>query len=294
MEVELHQLTLRYAHLRRRHPLQERALLTSLSEIGQQVPIVVVGEVRTGEVAQYIVIDGYKRLRALKRLARDTVRVAHWSMPEAEALILERALRSGREDALEQGWLLVEMQERFGLSLEELAQRFGHSKSWVSERLALIQTLPGSIQDQVRAGTLSAYAAMKYLVPWARTDRQAAQQLCTAVCAFTPTSRQVGALYQGWQDGSERTRALILSSPQVYLQAQALKTAAAPSALQRFLQDLGTLGGIARRAYRALQAGLLQELIDTEHREVTEAFTRVNGELQRLIQRVQLESGHAG
>jgi hypothetical protein len=30
VEVELHQLTLRYEHLRKRHPLQERALLTSL------------------------------------------------------------------------------------------------------------------------------------------------------------------------------------------------------------------------------------------------------------------------
>jgi hypothetical protein len=38
-----------------------------------------------------------------------------------------------------------------------------------------------------------------------------------------PTSRQVGALYAGWQAGTERTRELIVHSPQIYLQAQATR-----------------------------------------------------------------------
>ena len=41
MDLELHHLELRYAHLRKRHPAKERHLLGSLSEIGQQLPIVV-------------------------------------------------------------------------------------------------------------------------------------------------------------------------------------------------------------------------------------------------------------
>jgi ParB family transcriptional regulator, chromosome partitioning protein len=289
VEVELHQLSLRYAHLRKRHPLQERMLLASLSEIGQQLPIVVVGE-----ADQYVLIDGYKRVRALQRLARDTVRVTSWQIGEADALLLERSLRSGGEDALEQAWLLAEMQERFGLSFEELARRFGHSKSWVSERLALIQALPGAIQDQVRAGTLSAHAAMKYLVPWVRADRPSAEKFFAAIGTFKPTSREVGALYAGWQAGSARTRELILESPEVYLQAQAATAAAPPSATQRFLKDLGALGAIAHRAYRVLQAGLLQQLLESERQEVKEAFSRANSEWQRLFDRVHLERGHAG
>lgn len=289
MEVELHQLSLRYAHLRKRHPLQERQLLSSLSEIGQQLPIVVVSDAN-----QFVLVDGYKRVRALKRLARDTVRATAWQISEAEALILEWSLRSGREDPFEQGWLLAEMQERFGFSMEQLAKAFGHSKSWVSGRLALIHTLPKCIQEQVRSGMLSAHAAMKYLVPWARREPQAAEVLFAALGTFNPTSRQVGALYAGWQAGSARTRELILSSPQIYLQAQAQQSGAPPSALQRFLQDLGMLGGIAQRAYRVLQAGLLRELLESERAEVAEAFARANGPLRRLVHRVQLESGHAG
>jgi ParB family chromosome partitioning protein len=286
VEVELHQLTLRYEHLRKRHPLQERALLTSLAEIGQQVPMVVIGE-----DARFVLIDGYKRMRALKRLGRDTARVTRWQIEEVDALLLERGLRQGSEDALDQAWLLAELQERFGWSLEELARGFEHSKSWVSERLALIQTLPAAIQEQVRVGGLSAHAAMKYLVPLARTDAQAAQQLAAAIAPLKPTSRQVGALYQGWQCGTARTRELILASPQIYLQAQSSQTAAPPSATQRFLQDLGALSGVARRAHRALQGGLLQQLLESERLEVKEAFTRVNADLQRFIHRIELESG---
>lgn len=288
MEVELHQLSLRYEHIRRRDPREERAILASMAEIGQQLPIVVVSE-----ADHHVLIDGYKRVRALKRMGRDTARVTCWQICEAEALLLERTLRSSREDALEQAWLLAEMQERFALSLEELARRFGHRKSWVSERLALIQALPQSIQEQVRCGTLSAHAAMKYLVPWARADRQSVEKLCTAIGTFKPTSRQMGALYQGWQDGTMRTRELILASPEVFLNAKATTTEP-PSAAQRFLQDLGALGGIAQRAYRTLQRGLVRELLESERQEVTAAFSRANADWQRLLQRMALESGHAG
>lgn len=286
MEVELHQLTLRYEHLRKRHPLQERTLLTSLAEIGQQVPMVVIAEAE-----RFVLIDGYKRVRALKRLGRDTARATSWQVEEADALLLERGLRRGSEDALDQAWLLAELQERFGWSVEELAHSFEHSKSWVSERLGLIQTLPTSIQEQVRVGCLSAHAAMKYLVPLARTDAQAAQQLAAAIAPLKPTSRQVGALYQGWRSGTARTRELILASPQIYLQAQSSQAPAPPSATQRFLQDLGALSGVARRAYRTLQEGLLQQLLESERLEVKEAFTRVNADLQRLIHRIELEGG---
>ncbi len=284
MDLELHQLTLRYERLRKRQPRAERALLVSLTEIGQQLPVIVIRE-----EDRFVLIDGYKRVRALKRLAQDTVLGTCWQVAEVEALLLERGLRRGSEDALDQAWLLAELQERCQWSLEELGRRFEHSKSWVSGRLALLQVLPASIQDQVRSGTLSAHAAMKYLVPLARVDAAAAQALATALVPLRPTTRQVEALYTGWQAGTERTRELIVRSPHVYLQAQALQTPAPPSATQRFLQDLGALGGIARRARRALEAHPLSELREAERLEVTDAFARAKADLQRLIHRFELE-----
>ena len=281
----MHQLTLRYEHLRKRHPSQERALLASLAQIGQQLPIVVVRQ-----EDQFVLIDGYKRVRALRRLARDTARATLWEVEEVEALLLERGLRRGSEDALDQAWLLAELKHRFGWSVDELARRFEHSKSWVSGRLALLEALPAPIQQQVRIGTLSAHATMKYLVPLARMDGEAARQLAAALAPMKPTTREVGALYSGWRSGTQRTRELILQTPQIYLQAQAAQSAPPASATERFLHDLGALGGIARRAHRALEAGLLQQLLQGERVEVNAAFARANADLQRLIHRFELEN----
>ena len=46
-------------------------------------------------------------------------------MSEADALLLESSLRMSEPDsALEQGWLLSEMEERLGYSIDDLAKRF--------------------------------------------------------------------------------------------------------------------------------------------------------------------------
>lgn len=88
MDLELHQLNLRYEPLRVRQPARERRLLASIAEAGQQMPIVVVrGE---GDAADHVVIDGYKRVRCLRQLHRDTVDAVGWAMGEAEALIFHQ------------------------------------------------------------------------------------------------------------------------------------------------------------------------------------------------------------
>jgi len=66
VELEFHQIDVRYERLRVRQPARERRLLASLAEAGQQIPIVVVA---TG--AAYVVVDGHKRVRCLQRLQRD-------------------------------------------------------------------------------------------------------------------------------------------------------------------------------------------------------------------------------
>src|SRR5207253_10649626 len=136
MQLEFHQLERRWEHLRVRHAARQRRLLASLAESGQQTPIVVVAA--EGQADRYVVIDGYKRIVALEQLGRDTVEAVVWPMSEAAAVLLDRLLRlSEHETALEVGWLLAEMEQRFGYSLDELAGRFDRSVSWVARRLGL-------------------------------------------------------------------------------------------------------------------------------------------------------------
>src|SRR5664279_1656277 len=148
MQLEFHQLDRRWEHLRVREPLRQRRLLASLAESGQQTPIVVV--VSKDNRDRYLVIDGHKRVAALELLGRDTVEATLWPMSEAEALLLSNSLRSGpQESALEQGWLLAEMEQRFGYGLDDLARRFDRSVSWVSRRLALVEFWPKPIRRKV-------------------------------------------------------------------------------------------------------------------------------------------------
>jgi ParB/RepB/Spo0J family partition protein len=163
MQLEFHQLDRRWEHLRVREPHRQRRLLASLAESGQQTPIVVV--VSQDNRERYLVIDdGHKRVVALEQLGRDTVEATVWAMNEAEALLLSRSLRSGpQESALEEGWLLAELEQRFDYSLDELARRFDRSTSWVSRRLALVELLPEAIQQQVREGKLPGAKARAWL-----------------------------------------------------------------------------------------------------------------------------------
>ena len=105
-------------------------------------------------------------------------------MSEAEALLLDRSHALGEhETALEEGWLLVELEQRFGYGLEELARRFDRSPSWVSRRMALVELLPESVQQQVRSGAITAHVAMKFLVPVARSRPEDCQRMAEAICA---------------------------------------------------------------------------------------------------------------
>ena len=113
MELEFHELDRRLEHLRVRRPDQKRRLLVSLAALGQQTPIVVV-EVGN-QPNRYLVIDGYKRIAALEQLGQDTVAAVIWPMSAAEAVVLDRSMRmSERETPLEEGWLLAELEQRFG------------------------------------------------------------------------------------------------------------------------------------------------------------------------------------
>src|SRR5256712_12467837 len=251
MKVEFHPLDRRYEHLRARRPEQQRRLMGSLAASGQQTPIVVVAV--SGKPDCYLVIDGYKRVVALEQLGRDTVEAVIWPMSEAEALVLERSMGlSEQETALEQGWLLAELEQRFGYSLDDLARRFDRSVSWVSRRLALVEQLPEGVQQRVRAGEISPHVAMKYLAPVARANLNDCQRMADAFSKYRFSSRQAGELYAAWRDASASIRRRILDSPELFLKAQQQLQPQPSSVAEELLRDLTMVLAITNRAGRRL------------------------------------------
>lgn len=109
MKLEFHQLDRRHEQLRVRNAQRQRQLLASLATAGQQTPIIVVAV--SDQPDRYLVIDGYKRVAALEQLGRDMVEAVIWPLNEVQALVLDRSLHwSERESALEEGWLLAELE----------------------------------------------------------------------------------------------------------------------------------------------------------------------------------------
>jgi ParB family chromosome partitioning protein len=286
MQLEFHQLDRRWEHLRIREPHRQRRLLTSLADSGQQTPIVVV--VSKDNPERYLVIDGYKRIAALQQLGRDTVEAVIWPMNEAEALLLDRTLRlSQQETALEQGWLLAEMEQQFGYSLDALARRFDRSVSWVSRRLALVEALPEAVQQQVREGKIAAQLAMKYLVPVARIRVDDCEHMAAAFATQHCTTREAGQLYTAWREGSRQVRERILEAPELFLKTQRQPQTAAATEAAALERGLEMAAAIVERAKRRLSMALAEmngERLEQAQQKIEQARRELNGMAQRVEQ----------
>jgi len=290
MDVELRQLDRRYESLRTRNALRERRLLGSLAQVGQQVPIIVVRD-----EPRLVVVDGYKRVRALERLGHDLVQAMEWTLGEADALVLARILRTGDADsALEQGWFLRELSQRFGLSFEELARRFDRTKSWVSRRVSLVCELPIPVQEHVRAGAIGAHAAMKYLVPLARANLDDCVRLAKAVAPLGLSNRQIGELYATYVSGNAEARELVLRAPQLVLDARAESSTPGESPADKLLDDLHIVTAVARRAHTRLVRGAVDGAGDDARENVRLACGNAHEEVMRMKKRCDREMGHAG
>lgn len=255
MQLELGELDLRYADLRICEAARQRRLVASLLEHGQQTPVLVV---RDGEA--WVLIDGYVRVTALRKLARDLVEAAVMQVSEAEALVLGHGLDNGRErTALEEGWLLRELCDRHGLAQSELARRQDRSPSWVSRRLALVTTLPEAVQHAVRIGKLGVQTATKVLVPLARANVEDCEKLVHGLGGQRVSVRQMQRLYVAWREGDAEQRDRLCREPRLFLRAvdaQEGKPAQPEDDEQAAtMRDLSILASVCLRVCRRLGEG---------------------------------------
>jgi ParB/RepB/Spo0J family partition protein len=214
VELELHKIDFKYSHLRTRNSRAKARLIASLSEFGQQNPVLVV----PGDNQRYVLIDGYRRISAVKKLAQDTVDALVLSIDEASALFFWHSQeQTNTRSALEDGWFLQELIEQHNQTQESLAKRLQKSESWISRRLSLVTELPLQIQELVRRGNICPYAAGKYLVPLARAKKSDCVGLVANLGQRKTSSRELEALYKAWCKGNRKTREQIVREPKLFL-----------------------------------------------------------------------------
>jgi ParB-like chromosome segregation protein Spo0J len=290
LQIELHQLELRYQSLRVVEPARRRKLLSAVCETGQQVPVVVVA---AATADRYVLIDGYLRVDVLRSLGRDVVEATVWSLGEIEALIVRFHLEGHARSTLEEAWLLEHLAKDEGLSLEELGRRLCRTKSWVSRRLGLRKILTAEVQTKVAAGQIPAQAAMKYLLPLARANGEDARQLVVRLGTQRVSVRQMGKLYAAYRAADAIGRARLCDSPLTFLQLEAQAERAAErqsTGVGQLISDLGAIAGLCGRARRRgcveisiEEIAVAQERIGAAMGAARGAFATLERELGRRL-----------
>jgi ParB/RepB/Spo0J family partition protein len=173
LDADLHLLDMRFAGARLVEAQAVERLARSIARDGQIVPCIVVGASagNAGGGERVVLIDGYRRVAALRRLGRDRAAVERWSCDLVDGVlgVLARA-QSRSFAAIEEALLLRELTQGFGLSQLEVARRCGRDDSWVNRRLQLLSSLPDTVLVAVRAGRLSTWAAIRVIAPLARAS----------------------------------------------------------------------------------------------------------------------------
>ncbi|MDP9120245.1 MAG: ParB/RepB/Spo0J family partition protein [Acidobacteriota bacterium] len=137
------------------------SLAESIRAQGLLQPLVVTPE----PDGTYSIVAGERRWRAARRAGLERVPVVVREVVDDREL-LELALVENLQrrdlNALEEAEAYLALQERFGLSQEEVAARVGKSRSAVANSLRLLH-LPEEVRDLLRQGTLTAGQARPLL-----------------------------------------------------------------------------------------------------------------------------------
>jgi ParB family transcriptional regulator, chromosome partitioning protein len=217
--VEHHCLHLLYAQLRlyKRNWIEQ--LVRSIEKHGQQVPVVIVPRAPN----QWVLMDGYLRVNALRRLGADTIDAEIWQCEPAEALLMLLVSHQSRAwEAIEEALLLRELHTQYGYSQNQLAARMGRDQSWVCRRLSLLNELPESILSAITQGKLSLWSATRILAPMARAIPPHAELLLQYLIKNPLSTREMKNFYTHYQQSTKAQRINMVSEPDLFFKAQKL------------------------------------------------------------------------
>jgi ParB-like chromosome segregation protein Spo0J len=218
-EVDLHRLELRFAAMRLADASAVQRLANSIEDCGQMVACIATGG---RDETQLILIDGYRRVAALKRLGRDTALVQRWNCSLAQALSQSLARSSSRRlAAVEEALLLRELIDSHGLSQREAARRCARDVSWVQRRLVLLGAMPEALLQAVREGWLSCWAAVRIVAPLARANMQHASALLSSQRADALSTRQLATWFEHYQRAQSEQRQRMVEHPRLFIDSLA-------------------------------------------------------------------------
>jgi ParB family chromosome partitioning protein len=294
-EIEMGQLQLRYAHIRIERPEKVLALANSIERYGQILPVIVW---REGEHS-FVLIDGYLRVKALKRCLRDTVMAEIWEGKEEEALVEILARAHGRKwDLLEEAALLRELHDQYHLPQSRIASRVGRKQSWVSGRLALYHALSEDLLESIQKGTISTWAATRVVAPIARAIPEHAKMLSENLSKESLSTRELSLLYHHYQKANRKQRENIVCEPFLFLKAlHAREEATEAKSLQegsegKWLRDLRVITHMLRGLRTRVPTLFYSDQSSLDRRILLGAFEDSQRRFMELEKQIRRYDGH--
>ncbi len=185
--VELSSLDLRYEGHRLRDPAREARLLASIAERGIEEPLQGV-DAAEGR----LLLDGFKRCRAAKKLAIDCLPYVSLGGEEATGILtLMRAATGKGLSILEQARFVVDLVSIHGMNVAEVAEALSRSKGWVSMRRSLLDEMSPVIREILFRGAFPVYSYMYTLRPFMRMNtvgKEQVERFVEAVAGGAPWS----------------------------------------------------------------------------------------------------------
>jgi ParB/RepB/Spo0J family partition protein len=205
-EIAVSEIGERYGAFRIVSLRADAAMVQSIRKYGQISPVVCV----KGK-GGYELIDGFKRLRACRRLNQTTLRV---KTMEVSGRVCKAAIiqlnHSGRSiNEMEEAWVLQSLHREDGLRQVEIAALLGRDKSWVSRRILLMERLSEEVQEDIRLGLISVITGREL----AKLPRGNQKEAAEAIFKRHYTTREATKLIGYLLSRPRWEYAVILASP---------------------------------------------------------------------------------
>lgn len=280
-QVDIHRLEPRFAFLRVLNTAKLDAMTRSIEHYGQQMPVIAVP---FEEENRWLLIDGYLRLEAIRRLGTDLIWVDVWECSEKESLVSFLAgCQSRNWEAIEEAGMIRELCSRFGFSKGQIAKRIGRDISWVSRRLVLIDELPDDLLESVRQGHISTWVASRILVPLARANPDHAGCLAKHIVNEKLSTRDLNQFFQHYQQANKTVRERMMKSPMLFLKALhdreeeelAETLQAGPEGV--WINDLRVVGHILKRLNKQVLTLFSPNQSFSEQQRLRAAFEKMKG-----------------
>jgi ParB/RepB/Spo0J family partition protein len=215
-DIPVAQMGEKYGSLRIVNPRADEAMLKSLQRYGQLTPVV------CARIEGYELIDGFKRLRACRRIGKETLKARILEATERvckAAIIQLNHLRPIRE--LEEAMVLASLHREDGLTQTEIAVLLGRHKSWVSRRIALIERLSEDVREDIRLGLLPASVGREL----AKLPRGNQKEAAAALVKHRFSTREAAKLLAYLVSRPRWEQQLILARPWEVMEPQEPKPA---------------------------------------------------------------------